>query len=309
MDQKLPVFIRLIRVVCLWFIITFVVLSTAHFLAIRINLASMLSFAEKEARIDSLLTAGWRSLSLSIYIAMLFGLSYSARYKFPVIPSIIYVMVLSLIWIGVFSLVLNVIQRGSPWPAEASRYLGGPGLITVDGDQSQVILQKPGLSGMRIIAPPNEPLRYENIQAGVESPSVFFRNDSVHFMKTLLDKFTRAGEQCAARLRENVISFFFYILALAFCLSSLRFVFDLSSWPLANLFLGAILFWGVLELEILLDSGQVRSVIHTISGDFFPMFLLVPLALCLLGLVFLLLGFGNSLIKKIKKSRTVYEDY
>jgi hypothetical protein len=305
-NQELPVFIRVIRFVCLWFIITFVVLTIAHFMVIRIELARVLSFSPQEAKIDSLLTAGWRSLSLSIYTTILFGLSYSARYKFPVSLSTIFVMVLSLLCIGLFSLTLSVIQRGSPRPAETLQYLGGAGLITVDGDRSQVLLQSPGLSGMRVIAPPNSPFSYEGIQESLGSPSVFFRNDSVYVIGTIVDKLIHAGEQCGARLRENFFSFFVYILALVFCLSTLRFVFDASSWPLANLFLGVLLFWGVLEVESLLDSEQARTLINAISKGIFPLFLVVPLALCVLGLVFLLLSSGSSFIKK---RWTTNEDY
>jgi hypothetical protein len=303
-NQKLPVFVRLIRFVCLWFIVAFVALSLAHFLAIRIDLARMFSFVRQEGRIDSLLTAGWRSLSPSIYIAMLFGLSYSARYNFPVILSIIYVLILSLLWIGLLSLTLSLIQGGAPWPTETSRHLGGVGLITMEGDQSQMFLQDPDLSGIRVIAPPDLPLVYEDSQTEVV-PSVFFRNDSVYFIEAMLDDFTYAGEQCKARIGEGVLSFFLYILALVFCLSALRFVFDASSWPLANLFLGALLFRGVLEVETQLNSEQARTFISAISGDRFPMFMVVPLALCALGLVFLLLTFGTLSIKK----RRTYEDY
>ncbi|MDR1399843.1 MAG: hypothetical protein LBJ41_07975 [Treponema sp.] len=307
MNQKLPIFVRLIRFVCLWFISAFVVLTTAYFLAIRIDLARMLSFTQQEAKIDSLLTAGWRSLPLSVYITMLFGLSYCAQYKFPIFLSIIHMVVLSLLWIGFFSLILSVIQRGSPWPTETSHHLGGVGLITVDGDQSQVLLQVPDLSGMQVIAPPNSPLMYEDTQVGLGVPSVFFRNDTMYFiMERILGNFTHAGEQCGVRLRESFLSFFLYILALVFCLSTLRFVFDASSWPLANLFLGALLFWGVLKLETLLDSEQARTFISAINGEAFPMFLVVPLALFILGLVFLLLSFGNS---SLKKRWAANEDY
>jgi hypothetical protein len=297
-NQELPISVKLIRSVCLWFIIVFVVLTIMQFLAIRIELERMLSFAPQEAKIDSMLTAGWRSLLPSIYIAMLFGLSYCARYKFPVSLSIIYMMVLSLIWIGFFSLALGMIQRGSPWPTETLQRLGGVGLITVDGDQSQVLLQNPNVPGVLVISPPNSSLRYEDTQVNLGSLSVFFRKESVHFMEMIVDKFTRTSEQCGVRLRESFLSFFLYILALVFCLSTLRFVFDASSWPLANLFLGALLFWGVLEIETLLDSEQVRAFINAIGGETFPMFVVVPLALCVLGLVFFLLSFGNSFFKK-----------
>jgi hypothetical protein len=249
--------------------------------------------------------AGWRSLSPSIYIAMLFGLSYSARYNFPVILSIFYMLILSLLWIGIFSLTLNLIQRGSPWPTETSPHLGGAGLITMEGDQFQVFLQDPDLSGKRVIAPPELPLVYEDTRAGTV-PSVFFRNDSVYFIETMLDAFTSAGEQCKARMGESFLSFFLYIIALVFCLSGLRFVFDASSWPLANLFLGALLFRGVLEIETRLNSEQTRMFINTISGEHFPVFMVVPLALCVLGFVFLLLTFGTF---AFKAKRRVHEDY
>jgi hypothetical protein len=294
------------RFVCLWFIIMFVVLTIAHFMAIRIEQARILSFSQQESKIDSLLTAGWRALSLSIYVPMLFGLSYSARYKVPIFPSIIYMIVLSLFWIGFFSLILCVIQRGSPWPTEASQPFGEAGLIVMDGDQYQVLLQNPDVPGTLVIVPSNSPLRYEDTQAGFGVPAVFFRDDSVDFIEGIMNNFTRTGEQCGVRLRESFVSFFLYILALVFCLSTLRFVFEASSWPLTNLFLGALLFWGVLELETLLDSEQVRAFISAISGDSFPMFTVVPLALCVLGLVFLLLSFGNYFIKR---RRTANEDY
>jgi hypothetical protein len=74
-------------------------------------------------------------------------------------------------------------------------------------------------------------------------------------------------------------------------LSSLRFVLDLSSWPLANLFCGALVFRGILAFQTFIDSRSVQTFIIAFFDNRIDGALLSPIIFAGLGLLTLLYTF------------------
>jgi len=79
-----------------------------------------------------------------------------------------------------------------------------------------------------------------------------------------------------------------YVFALILLMVSLRFLFGVSRWPLANLFLGALAFRGIVALEALLNAREVNSLIDTfLTGRLSPT-LITPVIFASLAVLFIL---------------------
>jgi hypothetical protein len=167
--------------------------------------------------------------------------------------------------------------------------LGAPGLILRQGDNAMVLLGDPvEIRDPRVISIPGSPLIFQKSPPGsgpsvLNLPSVPFRTDTVWFLQSLIIDFTLVGRQFAARFAEGPLFFLAYTAALVFFLSSLRFILGLGNWPLANLFLGALAFRGVLILETFLNSGELWGFLVDFTGGMIPPSLISPLVFCFLG--------------------------
>ena len=74
--------------------------------------------------------------------------------------------------------------------------------------------------------------------------------------------------------------FLIYVLSLVFLLASFRFVMNLSVWPLANLFAGALIFRGVLALETFVNSAETGALLAPFLGNRIAPENMAPLAFC-----------------------------
>jgi hypothetical protein len=128
-------------------------------------------------------------------------------------------------------------------------------------------------------------------------------------MNGILADSTLAAEQFETRLDEGLIPFAIYAGALIFLLVSLRFVMDLSSWPLANLFSGALIFRGILAFQTFLDSRLIQDFLLTfvggrIEGSFLSPVIFTGLAVLILIYTFLVnLARGGLARKKSPRRR------
>jgi hypothetical protein len=167
-----------------------------------------------------------------------------------------------------------------------------------------------------VIAKTGERLKYESAIDAVSSaslrnaeeaePLIFFRHDPVQLLGSIQFYFEQVGQQFNTRLNESWLSFYLYAASIIFCLCCLCFVFNLSTWPLANLFLGALLFRCVLEAGNLFEQDIVRSFFLSFWIEGIPVFVLEPALFCVLGLLFTVAA-GIAFL--IKKRRKVHEDY
>jgi hypothetical protein len=194
--------------------------------------------------------------------------------------------------------------------------LGESGLIVSQSEVTRILLHHPNDIGPQVIAIPDDPLIYQEIPTSIshkeqEVPHVFglpstpLRNDAFYFLSSLLWDFDFAAVQFDTRFKEGFMLFIMYIFSLIFLLSSLRFIMDISSWPLANLFLGLLAFRGVLALERFLNSPETLHFLTSSLGDQFPIIIISPLVFCILGISIILYTFFIHL----RRDRRTDENY
>jgi hypothetical protein len=316
MNKEVADIFRLIRIICLWFIIAFALFTAVNFLSLKIQVVRSLWLLH--GNMELFASAVWSSLPPVIYLVILIGLSYSARRGIAIPRSFICVCLLSILWLTLFTLMFSSAQKVTDLLFNNTPLsLGDRGLIMEHEDNIIVLvggLNEPDRG--QVIAKTGEPLRYELANNAISSaslrneaeaaPLIFFRRDSVQLLGSMQVAFERVSRQFNARLSESPLSFYVYAVSIIFCLCCLRFVFNLSTWPLANLFLGALLFRGVLEIGNLFELEFARSFLLRFWIDEIPVSMLEPVLFCALGLLFTLAA-GIAFL--IKKRRNIDEDY
>jgi hypothetical protein len=262
---------RLVLFFSLCFAVLFVLAALVRYLAIRIDLIRLLPVRE-ETRLSELIAAARWALPFSIYFSLLFGLSYAARLEMFVPLSIFCLVVLA----GGFSTALSTgLGRADfvPPAGSAVKPLGGPGLILTRGDTVIVLPGGPAdPQSPRVVSFPGRSLVYQETPQGPNNtppalPPIPFQTAVPWFMQSLSVDFALSGGQFEARFREGFVPFLIYALSLIFFLASFRFVMNLSTWPLANLFIGALIFRGILALEIFITSTETGQLLAPFLGN------------------------------------------
>jgi hypothetical protein len=279
---------RLVVFFCFSFILTFLVAASVRYLVIWIEFARTIPAHTMEP-VSAWLLVFQRAIPTAIYCSMLLTLSYSARRHIPIPLTILCLFLLS----GLFSLGLSLglgraVEIKSPVTAAPRATLGEPGLILGLGETTMVVLGDPAEpGGPRIVSIPGRPLIYQAAPAGrqLELPPAPFRSEESSLMSGLFLDFTLVAEQFAARLRVGIIPFCLYVGGLCLFLVSFRFVFDLTSWPLANMLLGALVFRGILTFETYLDSEEIQAFIIRFLAKVVPADMISPVIYCGLGLI------------------------
>jgi hypothetical protein len=209
---------------------------------------------------------------------------------------------------GLFSLglswgLLRADASGAVPAAVVRNTLGEPGLILSQGETVIVLLEDPREErGARVVSLPGRPLIYQEVPIGADNtvialPLIPFKTQSSFFITNLLIDFSLTAGQFETRLNQGLISFVVYVLSLILLLVSLRFIMDLSVWPLANLFLGALAFRGILALESFINSEEIFTLIRGFLGQRIPEFLIIPLIFGGLSLLIILYSVLTSLAR------------
>ncbi|MDR0378091.1 MAG: hypothetical protein LBH70_09895 [Spirochaetaceae bacterium] len=256
----------------------------------------------------SLILAGQWALPIAMYVSILLTLSYSVRKSFSSPLSILVVFILSCgFTAGVY---LGLFQANSTEPLPGTSVppaLGKPGLILTEGDTAVVLMDAPSNPEVSLVmAVPNQPLTYQEIPmrpvtAGVTLPTLPFRIETPLFMSALFIDFSLMAEQFHDRMSEGLIPFGIYLGAVCFLLSSLRFVLELTSWPLANLFVGILVFRGILAAGTFLDSWDIQEFIPVYLKADVPQSFITPLVFC--GAAVLVILY-TALVRLIRGRRT-----
>jgi hypothetical protein len=290
---------RLALFFSLGFAVLFLASTGLRFLAIRVEWVRNLSL-ERETLLVELITAARWALTLTLYSGVLFGLNYSARNKVFSPVSILCIIVLST------GFVYGIGQALESWgyvpPARTpTQSLGGPGVIlsntVVSQGTSLILLQgniQPG--GARVVATPGKPLLYQAEFAGrdlalTSLPPAPFSDDTPWFLKSLSIDLKLSAGILQRHLNEGLIPFLIYAGALIFFLCSCMFIQKFSVWPLANLFLGCLVFRGVLALEIFFNTPEMQDVFDSFLQKRLPVSLAVPLIFTGIGLLIYLYSF------------------
>lgn len=289
--------------------VIFPIASTIRYLHIWIDAARLIP-AEPLDIFASLILAGQWALPVTLYVSVLLTLSYSARKGFSQLLSIPCVFVLSCGFTAGLSLGLSRADSAVVLPGTANPpALGGPGIILSQGETAVVLLDGPlKPDGARVIAIPGRPLIYQKtpagpVNAGFTLPSVPFRIGGPYFITSLFIDFSLAGNQFRNRLDEGLIPFGIYLASLCFLLASLRFIMDLTSWPLANVFFGVLVFRGVLAAGTFLDSPEIQQFILLFLKADIPPIVITPIVFCGLAVSLLLYTVLVNLARGRRPSR------
>jgi hypothetical protein len=283
--------------------VVFITAAAARYITGQIEGARMIpALAGKP--LAALFSALEWALPAAVYISVLLGLSYASRGGIPAPQTMVCLFVLG----GLFSLglslgVLRADASGAVPAAAVRSTLGEPGLILSQGETVIVLLEDPREErGSRVVSLPGRPLIYQEVPVGADNtiitlPLIPFKTQNNYFIFNLLLDFSLTAKQFETRLNQGLISFIVYVLSLILLLVSLRFIMDLSIWPLANLFLGALAFRGILALESFINSEEIFTLIRAFLGQRIPEFLIIPLIFSGLSLLIILYSVLTSLAR------------
>jgi hypothetical protein len=279
-------------------IIAFVLVGTLVYVRLILDAAGTIP-AGPPIRLGKFVGGLQEILPMILYLAMLMSLSYSARRHIALPAAILSVFILG----GGATLGLSLgfrdlktmdipLQSGGE-----AKTLGSPGLILSRWDTAVALLGDPGNSGTaRVVSIPGRPLIYQENPSGPNNamaalPPAPFRSERSALMRGLLVDSALVAGQFETRLDRGLLSFALYGGALILLLASLRFVLDLSSWPLAGLFCGALVFRGILSFQTFVDSRIVQTFIITFFNNRIDGAIISPIIFSGLALLILLYTF------------------
>jgi len=275
------------------FIIFFFIAIVLRFLASWIDLARVIPVEPRAG--EEAAEAAWKAIPPALYFSILLTLSYTVRKHIPVFSAIFGIIFLafsfsiaSSIGISRAGILKTVFKSASPIKAN-------PGLIVSQGENSVILLRESSnISGPRLVSIPGKPLIYQEVPAGpnnsiIPIPAISFEDDIPWFIKSIGIDFSLSARELKSRFRENnVLYFALYAFSLILLLSSMRFMLNSSQWPLANIFLGALIFRLILALETLLNTRDINLLLGSFIGNRIPPSFITPLAFCALGTLVLL---------------------
>jgi len=249
----------------------------------------------------------WKSLPIVIYLSMLFALSYSVRRKIPAPAAIICTILLGCLFTAGSSILISRADSlkfaVKPFSALESR----PGLILTQSDNAIILLKgSRETRGPRVVSIPGRPLIYQEEPRGPNNsiiglPALPFGDNSPWFIRSMGLDFNMSAIEMEKRLDGGFLHFAVYAFSLVLFLGSLCFLFDLSKWPLANLFFGALIFRMVLLLETFLNSPEINSILTAFmagKAPFATSTLITPLAFTVLGILILIYTLLAGIAKK-----------
>ena len=274
----------------LTFLIIFLVATGIKFLGLRVEWAQNLP-PKPETSLTLLIAAAHWALSLTMHFTILLSLSYGARRQYFAPMVVISVTILSLIFhFGISSALYQ--WKNVPPAVTAVKQAGENGLIlsnNLNRNETAVILLKGPADplGPRVTAIPNRPLQFfeSTSNVNIDLPPIPFGDDTPWFLKSVSIDIRLSGAQLYNRFVEGYHSYFIYAVALIFLLSSLGFAIKFSVWPLADLFLGALAFRGILAVETFLNTPEMQEIIGSYLDNKIPVSMAVPAVFFSFGLL------------------------
>jgi len=271
------------------FLLIFLAATGLRFLALQVDWAKNLP-PKPETALIMVITAAYWALSFTLFSSVLFSLCYAGRRKYSYIMTVVSVMFLSLLFcLGISTALEN--WKSVPPAQSGGIKLGNKGLIlsnSFNRNETAVVLLN-GASdplGPRVSAIPGQPLIFFETAGGrFDLPPVLFGNDTPWFLRSLSIDLRLNAEMFQKNFNEGLISWLIFAFSLIFLLCSFGYVIKMSVWPLANLFIGVLVFRGILLLGTFLNSPEMQDVIDSFLKGSIPVSLAIPCAFIALGLL------------------------
>jgi hypothetical protein len=161
--------------------------------------------------------------------------------------------------------------------------------------------------GPRVTAIPGRSLVYHETApqtAGADSitlPPIPFGDDTPWFMKSMSIDIRLSEQQIQSRYVDFLPSYFLYTGSLIFVLCAIAYLFKFSAWPLANLFLGALAFRGVLAAETFFNTPEMQDMFGAFLKNMLPASVAVPMIFISFGLLIYIYSFLVFVTKRRTK--------
>ncbi len=268
---------RLIIFYTITFVVTLLFLSLLQLVEVWIDAARHIP-ALPLAVLSEILRILSSSIHFALYVSILLTLSYSVR---RAIKAPVTILVLVIISAGLTIAAILGFQKidtnHQNAAAHAPLTLGYPGLMLNQQDITMVLLEDPAKpDGSRVVSIPGQPLIYQEEPVGpgrtiLPLPSAPFQRELPYFLKSIMMDFSIMAKRYQALLAQGLVPLLLYTAVICLLLCSLRFLFTVSRWPLANLFLGALVFRGIVTLEIFLNTNEILVLIRGFLGNWLPL--------------------------------------
>ena len=285
------------------FVIVLIITILLRLLSSWIDLVRIIPLGE--LLIDNATEAAWKAFPATLYLTILLVLSYTARRNIPVPLTIIVVIILGCVFTAGTSIGISRVEAQKPALEPVSPIQGRPGLILSRSDNAMIILRESrDVRGPRVVSIPGRPLIYQAVPLGPNNtilnlPALSFGENTPWFIRSVSIDFSLSSAEMKSRLENDYISFAVYVFSLILCLGSLRIILELSKWPLANLFIGVVVFRGILSLEIFLNTREMNELIASFLDGRLPPMLITPAVFGALGILIIF----YSLMARIARPR------
>ena len=234
--------------------------------------------------LDEILKSGCWALPFALYLTIVFSINEGRRHRvaWPLIFAGAVVLA-GVFTFGVSKGLSNAAAMHAPPLATNHITLGRQGLMLSSPGAVISLLDRPSNpSGSRVVAVKDRELIYQKVPVGADGkiislPPIPFQDASAWLSTLILNDLSISGRFIAARLNEGLVPYFAWTLALIVLLVSLGLVFELTHWPLANIFLGLLLFRGVLAFEVFLNSEAAMEYLREFTRGAVPDALITPL--------------------------------
>ena len=292
---------KLILCFSFYFIAIFFITLLMEILAYWVSMVRIIPVTA--ASMVNLTEFAWKAAYFSLFLSILISLSYSARKGISNITSIIAVIILALLFTGAFSIGINRSDYMRLTLQTVTPIRSGPGLVLSRSDSSIIMLRDSSqIQGPRVVSFPDEDLLYQEIPLGPNNsilplPPYQLGAENPWFIRSIDLDIKLGSLEAMNRFQDNYINFRLYILSLILLLASMRFIFNLSKWHLANLFTGALVFRGILSIGAFLNNNEVTLLIGSFLGDSIPRPAIAPLIFATIAALILLLTLLISIAK------------
>jgi hypothetical protein len=283
----------------LLFIVLFLLAAGLGFLHVWVNAVCSVPAHSFLYLADFIPSAEW-ALPFALYVTILLSMSYACRMKASTPAAFMLLFALAFGFTYAASLGIQHAKAMSAPPLDAaSAALGKPGLILSGHGTTIVLLDNPSEAlGERVVSLDGRPLLYQSNPAESDGkpiplPAIQFGIKNIALFDSLLVDFSLAAKELSSRFEYNRISFMAYAGAVILILLSLVAVLDIGAWPLANIFIGAVLFRLILSFEVFIGGRDTLEYITGFLGRWIPRDLTAP---AIIGTAGLLLTIYSALV-------------
>jgi hypothetical protein len=233
------------------------------------------------------------ALSISLYFSLLFGISYSSRRRIPCVVSLAVLLALSLGLATVASLGLSRLEEMNLPHLTVPAASVQPGLaltVTPGVDPTRIVLLGTTPEGARVLSLPGQTLFLEPASTSyrVRQVRLPFREERNAILSGISADFAGSARVLKAWFDAGIAPFTLYAGSLSLFLISIGCLVNISFWPLANLFFGALAFRGALALEHFLNTTETHRLLSSFAGNIIPESLINPVIFTVLGSLILL---------------------